>query len=399
MDREADKKPKSLADTLVNIPNVTKGSFVMPRQGDNPIETVPVTEPVPVPKANIVPEPPRPDPKKILRTYESDVADAMERKKTSVLTMAMAEQQRSVGNDSISNKKEASDVGPNLFKVLIGVLLIFGGIGGGYYLYMKSPLAPLPPAPAGTVIIPGVVLPNTQKIIPIDNLDQSGLIRAINNEKNTSSKVGDLHEVILSFVDRDGVQKRVTGQQFINAIGFTVPDILERSTGVKFMLAYVKTLDMNGQAVSSPVLIFTNTFFQNAFAGMLRWEGDLANQFDRVFTIRRADEFKDSDIPIDISGVISSTTASSTPSDTSTSTGSTTPTEKVVARPPTAFFGLVGAWSDRTLKNKDIRVYTDDANRDILMYSFVDKDTVVITTNEEAMVDIIGRIEKQTFVR
>jgi hypothetical protein len=77
---------------------------------------------------------------KSIRTYEGDVADAMTNRKTSVLSMAIAESSKKTGADTITNE-EPKNYGRKIFAVVISIVLMVVGLGGGYYLYLKSPLA------------------------------------------------------------------------------------------------------------------------------------------------------------------------------------------------------------------------------------------------------------------
>jgi hypothetical protein len=59
----------------------------------------------------------------------------------------------------------------------------------------------------------------------------------------------------------------------------------------------------------------------------------------------------------------------------------------------------LGSWKDGVLQNKDVRAFTKPDGTVLILYSFVDNNTIVITTDDKALSEIINRLEKQTFIR
>jgi hypothetical protein len=58
-----------------------------------------------------------------------------------------------------------------------------------------------------------------------------------------------------------------------------------------------------------------------------------------------------------------------------------------------------GQYKDRIIKNKDVREYVTENGHINYLYSFVSNDKLVITDSEEALDEIIIRLEKKAFVR
>src|SRR6185295_2723357 len=71
---------------------------------------------------------------KALRTFESDVAEAMTKKKTSVASIALAQNRVKEKGDRIQTTESKHVVGKSMLFIL-SVILIGGGLIGGYYLY------------------------------------------------------------------------------------------------------------------------------------------------------------------------------------------------------------------------------------------------------------------------
>ena len=60
-----------------------------------------------------------------------------------------------------------------------------------------------------------------------------------------------------------------------------------------------------------------------------------------------------------------------------------------------AWFGVFGTstpkFQDEELRNKDLRVFKNENGNTILLYSFLDKDTLLITGNENIFSAILGK--------
>jgi hypothetical protein len=46
-----------------------------------------------------------------------------------------------------------------------------------------------------------------------------------------------------------------------------------------------------------------------------------------------------------------------------------------------------------------VREFVDEDGKMLILYSFIDKDMMVITTDEAVLGGIVDRIEKQTYIR
>jgi hypothetical protein len=62
-----------------------------------------------------------------------------------------------------------------------------------------------------------------------------------------------------------------------------------------------------------------------------------------------------------------------------------------------------GDWNnlfeDEVVKNKDIRVLKDSTNTTVLLYSFINKETLIITTNEQTFNEVYDRLTISSFKR
>lgn len=77
---------------------------------------------------------------KAVRTLEGDIREAVEERNASTASMVIAERTKTAA--ASEHSQPASNAGKKLFIVLASIILVVLGAGGGYYLYLQSPLAP-----------------------------------------------------------------------------------------------------------------------------------------------------------------------------------------------------------------------------------------------------------------
>jgi hypothetical protein len=297
-----------------------------------------------------------PETEKALRTLEGDIAEAIEKRNASLASMAIAsEQSRS---EEAGKKHTAKGSRGKLLIILSSILLVLIGIGAAYYLYLESPLAPGTPATPAASPIPSVVAADSQKSLDVSGMTAVAVDAAIS--KSFGAALGS-HGSVVEIVplEKTGTSESIVGAaDFLILAGVPAPDLLTRSLNSEWMLAVY-----NDDGSPEPVLILTDNFFQNAYAGMIEWEKSMINDLSPL---------------LGYSDNQSATTASPTPS---------------------TYFGIQGSFKDGVIMNKDIRAFTEPDGTVPLLYSFIDNNTIVITTDGKALSEIISRLEKQSFIR
>jgi hypothetical protein len=236
--------------------------------------------------------------------------------------------------------------------------------------------------------IPGIVLPDAQKILDITGLGQGAARMAIENALlNIGNGNGSILQIIPVEKGSAGTENIVSAGGFISLLGLPAPDVLSRSLNDQWMLG-----TYNDAEIAAPFIILTDNFFQNAYAGMIAWENtmpdDLANVFGYADTTT---------LPISFAST-SPTSTSALPNFASSTATSSIPSF-VYTPPISSYFNIQGSFRDGVIENKDVRAFTEPDGTILVLYSFVDNNTIVITTDENALVEIINRLEKQTFIR
>jgi hypothetical protein len=325
-----------------------------------------------------------------LRTYESDVAEALSHKRASVASIAIAEntkreeaataQVQKQEDESPQQQSPSTPKTHSLFKILLVILIILfigGGIGGAYYLYSKSPLAPSTQTtiPEPITNTSGVVSINTEAIIDIEGMDLNDVRARVAAEVDKSHSPGNIHELI--FVN-DG--KPVTEVEMLTLMQIDAPDILKRSLTNPWMFG----IYTNERGEKDVFVAATTNFFQNTFAGMLQWESIMADDLKLYISSARG---------------ISNAPAVSSPVEVVGTTSSTTSPVQPATSSIDPYFTLRGQFEDRIIMNKDVRVFRTTDRNILFLYSFINNSTLVFTTKEQTLVEILNRLEKQAFLR
>ena len=271
-----------------------------------------------------------------IRTYESDVAEALKRKGSSAITIAIAENERESREEKIVNE-HPSQAGKKILIVLLSLIFVGGGVAGGYYLYLKSPLVPDPRAEP-IIKLPSIVTPDFQISVPVGNISLA--------LASSTAEVGKITEYIPTHAV-GSTTARVTGSEFREIMRFEMTDTLKRALTDKWMI---------GKYENSAFIIFNTDFFQNAFAGMLKWEQTMPEELASLLGYQYSLEYSQE-------------------------------------------YSAGGRFVDKIIKNRDTRQYMANNGEIIFLYSFIDKNTIIIGANETIIPVLLERIEKQAYIR
>ncbi len=321
---------------------------------------------------------------KNIRTYQSDVADVLAKRNTSAVTIALAESRKNRDGESFSSNEDSSQIKKKVLIVVICVVLAAAGVFGAYYLYSISPLAPTQPKINTPQSLTSLIPIDSQSLLNITNATPVDVRMRVKNELLKNQAPGTIRELVMvsdttitSGPDA-GTKKasRIPSQTMISNMGIGMPDILYRSLTADWMLGVYSNKDEQ----KSVFVIIKNNFFQNTFAGMLQWENIMA------------DDLKDFLISSNVNGIANKpvTNESVAPLPTSSST---------IEQYAQVYTTIRGRFIDKILKNKDIREFVSIDGEIIFLYSFLDNNSLIFTSDESLVTDIMSRLEKQSFMR
>jgi hypothetical protein len=278
------------------------------------------------------------DPKKIspIRTYQSDAAKSVKENKTSLAKMVIARQ----------NKDDAriEDISPrsskNIILISLSVILLIAGVLLTTFFFIKT-IQPRGQTGDTTGRVPALILTEQDIGIDITRNSKEAIWRKTSKAvKDVTPRLDSLVNIYFTETKESLQPTLVNTAQLFSLLESRIPSALLRSLDGIFSLGIHS---FNG---NQPFLIFKTNFYENAAAGMYSWENDMAEELLPLFGI--------------------------------------TPENK------TDIYGK--DFTDSVIKNKDVRVLRDDANQPLLMYYFKDKKTIIITTNETTLSELLTRL-------
>ncbi len=308
--------------------------------------TTPPINPPPSPAVEI-------GPKKI-RTFQGDLADAIQHHQASAVKIAIAESKRSTNQATIGTKKvKSSKKG-----LVLTLSILFILLGGGVLFYVYYYVIPHGSEIAGpTLVLPAFIDTDVKKEIPTDTGYLPTVI--VTELKTAQLSTNEIENIVFTknIIDTEtntSTQALIDPEALLTRIGAKPPAAFVRSLSPQFMFG------IHHYQTNEPFIIFKTSSFENAYAGMLKWEPTMYEELKTSLGTN-------------------STNATSTP----------TTTAEILA--PKTFV------VDMVIQNKDVRVIQDQNSKILLMYSFIDKNTLIITTNETTLRELLARIGDKAY--
>ncbi len=310
----------------------------------------PVAQPAPAPIPPVVRVEETPS---RIHTYKSDFADHIDDRGASSFSVLAAQQDAKRATLPSVPKKR------NLVFAVSGILLIvLGGVGVATAAWYVMRLNTLPPS---GVVVPSLVFADEQvklrgsgndliqQIADLANepLPEGNVIITYLSESTTTSK-GEVREVPLS------------GGTLIAAMKLPAPDILLRNIAP---FSTVGVLSAGGE--TRPFFIFRVTSYERTFAGMLAWEVSMGRDLAVLYPARGAGNL----LPVGTQAPI----------------GTSTPQAVEPVRANTQF-------EDAIVQSHDVRLLRDTAGNTLMLYGYVDKETLILARDEAAYTHLLTRL-------
>lgn len=287
---------------------------------------------------------------KSIRTYASDVAEVLKKEKTSVSEMALAEDKRRQKEKIIPTKKYQELTKRNWTFGLIAIALIAVGLValGTSFLFLRGMDV------VEEAQIPSLIFSNDFKEVETDDLSKKQLQKTINEKRE--SVEGTLSSIINLYLTEKTVDSKrlITAQEFLGKIGSRANSSFLRALSEEFLLG-VHIFDGN-----EGFLIFKVKSFENAFAQMLNWEKNITDDLFPIFY-------------------------------------SNSPDTRALDEDGRVITGVGNQFEDLIIENKDTRVLKDNDGEIVFIYSFPDKTSLIITTNENTLKEVFNRLTTTRF--
>lgn len=277
---------------------------------------------------------------KVLRTYTSDMAEAIRENEVSVIKIAMAEKEKRE-QEELFKKAEGSSFSKVLL-ILGGIIFIILAIFGSRYLLQKKKEKEIPQNNINN--IETFISYDSKSYIDTTNINKESFIAITKREQQTNPT---LIKALFPTRSIGEVQTMLTTSEFLSLIRSTAPGALTRSlSDIYLMGKYANPNATNTKDRSATFLIFQTTDYNLSYASMLDWEKTMLSDLYEVFDMNVAN----------ISGLFEKN------------------------------------WDDVIINNKDARVLYGNNGEGVLYYVFVNKNNFVITDNTAALKEIIDRL-------
>jgi hypothetical protein len=328
---------------------------------------------------------------KPLQTYRSDIEKVVEGKNVSVVSIAAAEAARrdTAGTANAKTPAEAvapqpaqapQDTGRTIWlsaSMLIGGVLMLGAGAGAIAYFLSIPTStPIMVSPQS----PFIAVDET-KIIELqsgaDTFRRGPIMSALETgRKETKIPLGLVNR-LLPVVGSGNSAQEIAASDLLYAFMPNIPQELLRTLEPTYLLG-VHSFDEN-----QSFLIVRADLYEVAYGGMLKWERTLFDDLTPLFV--RTPSVRIEDVPtIPVEPIISTSTATSTAT-------STVP----VAQPPRI---VQKVFVDKVIENRDTRSILNEAGDVLLLWTFLDRNTILITTNEYTLREIINRTQNASIV-
>lgn len=299
------------------------------------------------------PDDPNLEKKSLIRTYKGDLEKAIQADHLSSINIAVAENEKMHSKlekgEVVSAPEAKGDYSLNKIIIFLSVVLIILGVAGVSFVYLFKNNN------SEQIIkvqeLPSVITSEYKDELKAEGMSRAQFIKTLSDKLNLIEiPVNNFYNTYIT-VGTSTARRLITAEEFVSFTELKMPDQIKRTLAPDYMVG------MFVFGKNLPFIIFKTSYFENAYAGMFIWEKDLEKDLQVLFRLDGAQ----------LSGGLAA---------------ELTPTTARI-------------FEDGVVVNKDVRLVKDDAGETMLLYAIIDKETIVITVNENAFKEIVNRLNKE----
>ncbi len=226
---------------------------------------------------------------------------------------------------------------PNMIITIVVIIFIILSAGVLGYTVIRNKKSQINKEISQQALPTPIVIPNEQKIIHLNTQDKNEVGNIIREVIQTDTPIGSLTNFI--FVDENNVM--LNSDQLLKAASVNAPLGFSTFLTGNFMFG-IYSLERN-----EPFIILKVRSYENTFALMLKWEKTMKDDLRALLPNK------------DTSGD--------------------------------------SVFQDRIIKNNDTRILYGQNGEINILYSFLDKKTLVITSSTSSFEEILGRLSSSRF--
>lgn len=292
-----------------------------------------------------------------IKTYKNDITRTIRSQGHSVVGIANKERAKKEAelNSTPTSTIEKNAKKPYLFiGVMCVILIIILAIGLAYNtgnlrmpgLFKKDSTPTI--QISEDELREALISPNTEKNITVNNDGGTDILNEISEEFKRESVPNTIKNIYMTRLitiapggREETIEEILNTQDLLDSWVNFMPKSLARSLGNKFMVGVYT----NKKKENTPFLVLTTDSKSQAFAGMLDWEKSISGDFYELFGINTVNE---------VSGSI---------------------------------------FRDKVIDGKDARILYKDVGDVVVLYSFANINTIILTTSEEVLTTLLQRLE------
>jgi hypothetical protein len=345
--------PKKEVHAPENIPRVNAGALLTQEQGATMQPSAKPLPPLTPPKEDSTIAP--------IETYQGDIEKYVQSKNLSVVSIAAAEATRRAAQPVPETRSSISTILLNIAMVLGGICFILLAGGALYYI-----LQPTPTVQIATVEQAPFIMVDSTKIFsipsgPIAHLSFLNALAAERDKLKIDPGLIARFNIGVASSTTNGIAPLSTSA-FLKLLSPNVPDTLLRALDQKTYL-----LGVHAYVENQPFIILKADSFDLAYSAMLLWENNMRQDLIPLFNKTP---------PVHLSAQpLATTSASSTPA--------------IVIR---------SGFVDTVIDNHDARAVETTQGDILLFWSFIDRNTIVVTTTEATLHEIVKRLRTTPIV-
>lgn len=348
-------------------PNTTPRQYSYPN-ADRPLpgstEEQPEASKPQVHLQDVLAKKPELDPIKVqtIKTFQSDVANAVRQDNVSMIKIALAEKKRQEKQGTFDEALENSKNTNTLIIAGISVVALLAIAGALFFFTSSTSNSTISPITPQYTSYQSRILEAEQKIpFDTDIANLTIIEQFVQKQKTVKTELGDIQQI--NFVQTVGTTTvELSSAQFLDKLQTRAPDSLLRSLQGDFTFGIYSFTPKD----SFLVLKIDPSAYDTAYAGMLEWERYIED---------------------DIGGLLINSIIQPT---VSTTTATDTPATNVFRRKP---------FVDRVIQNKDARVLLNEEGKIQMLYTFFDESTIIFSSSELMLKELIVRLTVGRVVR
>lgn len=295
---------------------------------------------------------------KPIETYQRDIESVVQHGDVSVLSIATAEANRrsATGEEEPETKKaKTRSLVQNIAMIAGGLIFLVGASGALAYMVTRPTSVPV----AGTVapVTPFISVDAVKEITITSDESRNTILASLDAARQaTSLSLGLMSQLLVteSSTTPSAAPTALSAQDFFTLIAPNMPATLARSLQPDYLLG-VHVYNGN------QAFVIANVYsYEEAYSGMLAWEPFIQRDLAPLFNY--------------------------TPSPHINGTVATTSTD-------TSNQFIQTGFTDAIVENHDARVLQNQYGDIYLLWTFLDRNTLVITTNDATLREIIARLK------